>query len=188
MGHLGRRALDVGDAAWLDTSAGPWTVRVSLRVRSWSLLTTARRWGATSVLLSPSEGGGPTWLVLSGKTFVAGETSDSSPTSPTSLYLSLDDPALNLSSPSWRSFDSPPRSTLAQLRLTTAGPCSLAATRRATLPSRRRRRATRALCWMSCPLSSPHRWSRAGAIPPRSGVVSLRAESLRSWSLRRTAP
>lgn len=107
MGHLGRRALDVGDAAWLDTSAGPWTVRVSLRVRSASLLTTARRWGATSVLLSPSEGGGPTWLVLSGKTFVAGETSDSSPTSPTSLYLSLDDPALNLSSPNWRSFESP---------------------------------------------------------------------------------
>lgn len=64
-----------------------------------------RRWGQSSFLLNPDDS--PTLIVVSGKSFVAGQTATSSPTTDTSLLLSLASPISDLSSPNWTSFAGP---------------------------------------------------------------------------------
>ncbi|KAM0754473.1 hypothetical protein T439DRAFT_321513 [Meredithblackwellia eburnea MCA 4105] len=57
------------------------------------------RWSQSSALLSP--GNSPTFVIVSGKQSVSGQTVDSSPTISSTLSLSLASPILDLSSPNW---------------------------------------------------------------------------------------
>ncbi|GAA5901035.1 hypothetical protein JCM6882_006007 [Rhodosporidiobolus microsporus] len=61
-------------------------------------------WAQSSALLSPSDN--PTLLVVSGKTTVAGQTVDSTPSTSSALSLDLSSPITDLSSPQWADLSS----------------------------------------------------------------------------------
>lgn len=66
------------------------------------------RWGQASLLLTPSPEIGPTFMVFTGKQFVAGQTVTSTPTAATSLALFLNESIENLGNPPWTEAPSGP--------------------------------------------------------------------------------
>ncbi|GAA6021987.1 hypothetical protein JCM10207_002396 [Rhodosporidiobolus poonsookiae] len=67
--------------------------------RAQSTAGTVGRWAQSAALLSPNDD--PTFLVVSGKTTVAGQTVDSTPSVSSAIALSLSSPISDLSSPPW---------------------------------------------------------------------------------------
>lgn len=68
------------------------------------------RWGQSSLLLTPVDD--PTFYIISGKFYVAGQTLTSTPTTASSLSLSLHSPITDLTSPPWIESTSSPSGPL----------------------------------------------------------------------------
>ena len=64
----------------------------------------SRRWGQAGALLSPNEA--PTFVVVSGKIPVSGQTIDSTPATASTLALDLSEPIADLAAPPWSPFPS----------------------------------------------------------------------------------
>lgn len=73
--------------------------RTSACTRTEADLSSNHRWGQSSLLLTPVDD--PTFLIFSGKTYIAGQTLTSTPTVSSSLTLSLASPIDDLTSPPW---------------------------------------------------------------------------------------
>ncbi|ORY77560.1 hypothetical protein BCR35DRAFT_112730 [Leucosporidium creatinivorum] len=70
----------------------------------------SNRWGQSSLLLTPVDD--PTFYIISGKSYVAGQTLTSTPTTASSLSLSFTAPITDLTSPPWIESTSSPSGPL----------------------------------------------------------------------------